>query len=496
MSDRIKIDPDLIGDILAERTIPKGFDLKSICFKEQLDFLEDDSDWVVGCCSRRAGKTEACALDLLNTALSFSGAVCLYITTTRLNAERIIWGKLKNLNDKYELGGKVNQAKLSISFPHMNSVIYLCGCKDINALDNFLGLAIKLVYIDEVQKFRKFIGDLIDDKLGPALADYRGKIKLIGTPGALKSGYFWDTLQNPVWSHHHWTFWNNPFISKTSGLSHQQILDRELKRRGVDVNHPSVQREWFGLWVNDTEALVLHWTPNNNFGVLPGLTDYVVGVDLGFDDADAISVLGWDKHIRECYLVDEIITAGQGITPLVKQIEIVIEKYKPLKVVIDQGGLGKKIAEELRKRYALPIVAAEKSRKIEFLAILDDALRVGTFKTRGSSRFTQDTFICEWDFDKTTPDRKVVKADPHSDIIDSVLYAFREALHWLGEPAKPKVNMKNTSERVEFVRKHLEENLQKQIDAQEAQDKDDVFMQTIELEDPRDIAKYFVNRRK
>jgi hypothetical protein len=489
-------DLDLIGEVLAERVAPKGFDLKSICFPEQLAFIEDPADWVTGCCSRRSGKTEVCALDLLNTALSNSGAVCLYITTTRLNAERIIWAKLKNLNEKYELGGKINQAKLSISFPHMNSVIYLCGCKDKNALDNFLGLGLKLVYIDEVQSFRKFIGELIDDKLGPTLADYRGKLKLIGTPAALKSGYFWDTLQSKVWSHHHWTFWNNPFISKTSGLTHQQILDRELKRRGVDVNHPSVQREWFGLWVNDTEALVLHWGPGNNYQTLPELTDYVIGVDLGFDDADAISVLGWHKNEKTCYLVDEIVKPQQGITPLVAQIEAAIKRYKPLKVVIDQGGLGKKIAEELRKRYSLPIVAAEKTRKIEFLALLDDALRTNCLKAKGTSQFTQDSFVTEWDFDKTTPDKKVVKADPHSDIIDSVLYAYREALHWLGEPAKPKVNMKNTAERVEFTRKHLEENLQKQIDAQQAQENDELYFAMQELEDSRDVGRYFINRRK
>jgi hypothetical protein len=489
-------DTDLIGEVLAARTAPRGFDLKSICFPEQLAFIEDPSDWVTGCCSRRAGKTEACAIDLLNTAMTSNNAVCLYITTTRLNAERIIWGKLKNINEKYNLGGKINQAKLSISFPHTNSVIYLCGCKDKNSLDNFLGLAIKLVYIDEVQKFRSFIGELIDDKIGPALADYRGKIKLIGTPSALKSGYFWDTLHNKVWSHHHWTFWNNPFIAASSGLNHQSILDRELNRRQVDVNHPSVQREWFGLWVNDTESLVLHWKPENNFADAPLLTDYVIGVDLGFDDADAISILGWHKNDRVCYLVEEIITAEQGITPLVAQIEKAISKYQPLKVVIDQGGLGKKIAEELRKRYALPIVAAEKTRKVEFLALLDDALRTKQLRAKGTSRFTQDAFVMEWDFDKTTPDKKVVKQDPHSDIIDSVLYAYREALHWLGEPERPKQNIKDPAVWAKHTQDLMDKNLQRQIDAQEAETNENLYYAMQELDNPQDVAKYFVNRRK
>lgn len=488
-------DTDLIGEVLAERTAPSSFNLKDICFPEQLAFIEDENDWVTACCSRRSGKTEACAVDLLWTAKCNANAVCLYVTTTRQNAERIIWYKLKLLNERYNLGGKVNESKLSIKFAN-KSVIYLAGCKDKNSLDNFLGLGLKLVYIDEIQSFRKFIAELIDDKIGPTLADFKGKLKCIGTPAALKSGYFWDILNNPVWSHHHWTFWNNPFIAKTSGLTHQQILDRDLRRRGVNVNHPSVQREWFGLWTNDTEALVLHWTGENDYKDLPTLTDYVVGVDLGFDDADAISVLGWHKNEKTCYLVKEIITPQQGITPLVKQLEDAIATYKPLKVVIDQGGLGKKIAEELRKRHALPIVAAEKSRKVEFLALLDDALRTKALLAKNTSQFTQDSFVTEWDFDKTTPDKKVVKQDPHSDIIDSVLYAYREALHWLGEPAKPTVNLKDHAQWVKHAEKRLHDQLEKQILLQKAEEDEEAYYASQEFEDPTDVAKFYINKRK
>lgn len=486
---------DLVAEVLADRSTPLAFALNDICFKEQLDFILDPADWVTGCCSRRSGKTEVCALDLLNTALTHAGAVCLYVTTTRLNAERIIWTKLLNLNEKYGLGGKANISKLTMTFRN-GSKIFLAGCKDKNALDNFLGLALKLVYIDEVQSFRRFIAELIDDKLGPTLADYRGKLKLIGTPSALKSGYFWDTLQSPVWSHHTWTFWNNPFLPRTSGLTHQQILDRELARRGVNVDHPSIQREWFGLWVNDSEALVLHWGDKSSYTQLPDLTDFVVGVDLGFEDSDAIAVLGWHKNHKTCYLVEEIITAQQGITPLVEQIEDVIKRYSPMKVVIDQGGLGKKIAEELRKRYALPIVAAEKTRKIEFLALLDDALRTGRIKSKNTSQFTQDTFVTEWDFDKTTPDKKVIKQDPHSDIIDSMLYAYREALHWLSEPAKPKVDPHNREQWLAHCQKLIEDQLQKDIDRQEAEENEAKYFETMEFDDPMDLAKQVINRRR
>lgn len=485
---------DMIGEVLAERQLPRAFDLTKICFPEQLEFINDQSDWVTGCCSRRSGKTEVCALDLLNTALNHPRAICLYVTTTRLNAERIIWSKLLNLNEKYELGGTPNISKLSLSFKN-GSKIFLAGCKDKNALDNFLGLGLKLVYIDEVQSFRRFISELIDDKLGPTLADFRGKLKLIGTPAPLKSGYFWDTLHSDVWKHHKWTFRNNPFLTKTSGLTHEQILERELKRRGVDVSHPSVRREWFGEWTNDTESLVLHWEAKNHYNSLPALTDYVIGIDIGFNDSDAIAVIGWNKHEKECYLVEEIIHPQQGITELTTQIETVIKKYNPLRVVMDQGGLGKKIAVELRKRYSLPIEAAEKSRKLEFLALLDDALRTAKFKVKRESRFTLDSFLMEWDWDKSTPDKKVIKQDPHSDICDAVLYAYREALHWLSEPAKPTVNPSNKSQWAEHTRKLMDEQLEKQIQREQAEENEADYYALQDLE-PKDLTHYFLNKRR
>lgn len=430
---------DVATMLAACETYTPEFNLKQICFPEQLAFIEDKSPWVTASCSRRAGKTEVCAFDLINTALSQSNVVCLYITLTRANAERLVWPKMLLVNDLYRLGGVVNISKLSITFPN-GSIIYCSGCKDKSELDKFRGLALKIIYIDEVQSFKSFIRELIDDVLAPTLADYAGSLKLLGTPAPLKSGFFWETKQSSAYSHHHWTFWNNPFIASKSGLSHREILDRELKRRGVSETHASVRREWFGEWTIDTESLVLHYdVARNHFTDAPLFTDYVISVDVGHDDADAIAVIGWHKHTRKAYLVEEFVRAQQGVTELAEEIERLYNKYDPLKIVMDTGGLGKKIAEELRRRYQLPIVAAEKSRKLEYLALLDDALRTGQLMAKESSRFAQDTFLVEWDYDKSTSDKLVIKDEPHSDIVDAVLYGFREALHWLSAPEPKKL---------------------------------------------------------
>lgn len=421
------------------KEIQKGFTLGDVLFPEQLAFVNDPAPNKVAVCSRRAGKTVSCAAHLLDTAINNPEVVCLYITLSRNNAKKIIWREIKKFNKEYQLGGVANTSELSISFPN-GSIIYLSGAKDTNEIEKFRGLAIKLCYIDEAQSFRQYIKDLIDDVLSPALMDYSGTLCLIGTPGPIPTGYFHDCWsKNSTWSKHAWTFWNNPFIIAKSKKTHQEMLDRELKRRGVTLEDPSIQREWFGKWVLDSNSLLLQYSPQiNHFDELPKKLGapyhYVLGIDLGFNDADALAVLAYSDHDPTTYLVEEGVVAKQGLTELVEQINILRQKYKFVKMVIDEGGLGKKLAEELRRRHQIPVEAADKARKMENVAFLNDSLRTGRFKAKQNSKFAQDSYLVEIDRDKSTPDKIKVSDRYHSDIIDAALYAFKCSPAYAYEP--------------------------------------------------------------
>lgn len=480
-------------------SVPETFNLDNICFKEQREFILDKSPWVTASCSRRAGKSIGCAVDLMLTATSNNKVTCLYITLTRSTAEKLVWPALLELNLKHGFNAKPNISKLSLTFPN-GSVIYLSGCSNKAEVEKFRGLALKLVYIDEVQSFKSFIKELIDDVLAPALLDHAGSMKFIGTPAPLRRGYFWDVIQSDSYSHHKWTFWNNPYILEKSGTTHQALMDRELKRRGVSITDPSIRREWFGEWIDDTNALVCRYDRiRNGCSEIPHLTDFVIGIDLGFNDADAIAILGWHKNLKQCYLVEEIITPKQGITELLGQIEIVYKKYNPLKMVMDEGGLGKKIAEELRKRYSLPIQAAEKSRKLEFIELMNDAFRTKTLFADPKSRFAQDSLTIEWDYDKSTADKMVIKRDPHSDIFDAVLYAYRETLHWLSEPVKPKLDVRNMNNWLKYAEQDLKEVNDREQERIEQEDRERAAFE-IENMDPfntweQNAVKYYVQNR-
>lgn len=414
---------------------PGTFKLEQYLFDKQLRFVQDPSPFKVAVTTRRAGKSTSCVADLTHTALDTDGCIVLYITLSRKNAKRLVWPEFKKLNRLFQLGGEINESDLTITYPN-GSIAYILGASDRTSIEDFRGLAIKKVYIDEGQSFPGYIEQLVDDVLGPALMDHDGQLILIGTPGPVPNGYFYDLAHNPKWSHHHWSFFDNPklpFLKR--GRTHQDMLNRELERRGVKATDPSIQREWYGKWVVDESSLVFRYSKErNDYGTLPGREwTYILGVDFGYEDSDALAVLAYSDGDPNVYLVEERITKHQDITSLCKQIDELNDTYKFNRMVLDTGGLGKKITEEISKRYSCPMLAADKVRKVEKIELLNDALRTGRFKARATSRFSDDAAKVEWDHDKSTPDRRVVSSRFHSDICDAVLYAFTESYHYTYE---------------------------------------------------------------
>lgn len=415
----------------AELERRKAFDLKKFCHPKQYDFVMDPAPYATAVTSRRAGKTVACAADLLNTGIKFPGSTGLYITLSRANAKIILWPIIKGINEKYKLGFQVNESDLSLK--RNDSNIYLSGIKDSSEIEKYRGMALKKVYLDEMQSMRSYVKELVDDVLDPACIDHNGQIRAIGTPGPVPVGYFHDVATGPEWKHHFFTIWDNPFIQNA-----KDRLELVLKRRGLTMDDPSIQREWFGKWSLDLSALVFRYDPTiNDYNELPsGIEwEYIVVADFGFDDADAIAAIAFSIKHPTAYLVEEKITTKQGITPLANQLLDFNQRYKPMKILGDFGALGKKIAEELQTRFSIPIEAAEKSRKLEFIELTNDSLRTGRLKAKKGSRFAQDAMLLEWDLDN--PEKPKISDRYHSDIGDCVLYGHRELLHWLWKEEVP-----------------------------------------------------------
>lgn len=420
---------------------PPPFDVEKVLFAEQLAFIRDPARFATAVCSVRAGKSVACAVDLVDTATKNPNTIGLYITLTRSHAKRIVWPELLRLNRQHSLGAKPNIVDLSMTFPN-GSVIYCGGANTAEEIEKYRGLSnVVVAYVDEGQSMRKHIQELVEDVLTKRLYDTNGRCRIIGTPGPIPSGYFYQVSQNPKWAHHGWTLHQNMHIQRKSGKTVEELIQQDCDQRGVTVDHPSIQRECFGRWEPDESSLILHYDPaRNHYDSLPNRQwSYVMGIDVGFVDADAVVVLAYSDDDQDTYLVHEDVVAKQDLTSLVHTVERLQKQYGVARTVIDEGGLGKKLAEEMRKRWGISVEPAEKTRKFENLALLNDAIRRGNLKAKRDSRFAADCMELELDREKSRPDKMVVSNKFHSDVVDAVLYAFKlsPAYSWTPKSREP-----------------------------------------------------------
>lgn len=406
-------------------------------FPEQDNFIKDPERYIVAQCSRRSGKTTGLIYRFIKTMERYPKSQCLYVALTFESAKEIMWVALMEVNDQYKLGLTFTESKLQVKHPN-GAILKLVGADQKNFIKRLRGRKYPGVGIDEAQDFGTHLQSLIDDILTPSIADYEDSwLALTGTPGPVPQGYFFDITQNSKYgySKHMWTIMQNPHMPNPQAF----LNDLKIKREWTNDN-PTLRREWLNHWVLDAQSLWVRYNENvNHFDELPKehKWNYIMGVDIGFNDADAIAIIGWSETSPVTYLVEEQLTKKQGLTELVEQMNIMQKKYDCSKVVMDEGGLGKKLAEEVRRRHSINVEPADKVRKQENVELLNDSLRLGRFKANKQSQFAKDSYLVQIDWDKSTPSRIIIKKKPHSDIIDAVLYAFKESYAFTYQPPKP-----------------------------------------------------------
>lgn len=408
------------------KTVDEAIESLKDTFPEQYAFIKDQSRTLDGQCSRRAGKSSGLAMRFFKTLEAFPKSQSVYLAMTQESAKEIMWPVLQELNDKHQLGCVFHESKLEMT--HANGAsLKLYGADMKNFIKRLKGRKYPGVAIDEAQDFGDHLQSLVEDVLEPATIDYKGWLALTGTPGPVPQGYFFEVTNQRQhgFSHHEWTMLNNPFLPDAQG----QIAELMAKRKWEE-NNPTLLREYRNKWVLDVHSLWIQYVESKcHYDKLPPTKGwiYVMGIDIGFKDADACAVIAWHPSSRIIYLVEESVKPKQGLTELVTQIQNLQAKYPISKMVIDEGGLGKKLAEEIRRRHHIPVQPADKVRKQENVEFLNDALRLGEFKAHKDSRFAKDSYLVQIDWDKSTPSKIVIRKKPHSDIIDAVLYSFKES---------------------------------------------------------------------
>jgi hypothetical protein len=164
-------------------------------------------------------------------------------------------------------------------------------------------------------------------------------------------------------------------------LDDNPYLDRDEYRLALAQLDPITRKQLLeGIWVRDAGGLVYGRfdEKHNVVESLPmgrtTLDHYLLGIDYGFTDSTAYSVLGWNDHDQTVYVVECFKTQSTTPSDAAEGVARLTEKYQFEKIVADVGGLGKGYAEEARRRFHLPIDPAQKFNKIGYISILNGAL--------------------------------------------------------------------------------------------------------------------------
>ena len=418
-------------------------DLFDDSFPQQKNFITDPAKLKALWCTRRASKSYVAGLYMIKEALENPGTNCLFIGLTRESAKGIIWKDiLKPINRKHKLNCQFNGTALTMTFPN-GSVIWVTGVDtDEDEMNKLLGKKYRLVCLDESSLYTINLNRLVYGILKPAVADpnkdgERGTICMMGTSSNFTQGLFFDITnkKEPGWSLHTWTALDNPFIKD----QWQEELDDIAKNRPLFMETPLFKQWYLNQWVIDTEKLVYKFNHEKNLfdkrplDVKADLWSYVLGVDLGYEDDSAFVLCAFHEHHDVLYVVSTFNKKHMDITDVANKIKEYLSQYSIGKVIVD--GADKQSVEEMRRRHGVPLEAAEKQGKSDFIELLNAELIQAKIKINSKcTSLINEMMGLVW---KTTGDTIDLPRKEHpslpNHLCDAMLYAWRYCYAYMAE---------------------------------------------------------------
>lgn len=496
-------------DRLVQAGLQAGKDPLALMFPRQRAFASDllvKGSRTANHAGRRSGKShgEAYAsksvMDVPRSTVGFWGL-------TKTSAESIIWPAMSRLNKDLGLGWRENGQKYRFESTN-GSMFYVLSAKDARHIELTRGLSVDLAIVDECGSYSPtLLRYFVEDVLEPTLADRNGRLVLSGTPGPVPQGFYHDACQGSGgFGVHRWTMLDNPHIEDARGFILKQLRDKAWVRGDFDhfvehvlpglvrgdprtiewvirdgLVHPTFIREYMGLWVTDTDALVFHLDDLNLIEAMPDDYDpespawaHIIGADYGYVDSCAWTVWAWRRDhqgdrnaytvesfkwqpglpnagIPERYLDGLTIDTTQGLIPsdgavISRNID---RRYQPLATFGDTGGIGKGYAEEANRRFDLGIKPARKLDVQGQVAVCDDGLRAGGIKivAPNCQALIDELRVLQWDVKPHEvtirgvvhhEDRKKIDKTRFDDhCADSWRYPYPQVLAYLQKDPKP-----------------------------------------------------------
>lgn len=398
-----------------------------------IPFHKRKERWACVVAHRRAGKTVACVMDLLDHALRFSGTDgrFAYIAPYYAQAKDVVWTYLKS----YGLlipGAQPNESELRLDLPN-GARVRLYGADNY---DRLRGIYLDGVVLDEY-------GDMdpraLAEVIRPALADRKGWAVFIGTPKG-RNGFHevhTQSVESPDW-------YSLVLKASESGLIDPQELADARGMMSEDQYQQEFECSFDAAVVGAYYArLIAEAEPRITSVPLEPDLPIHTSWDLGIDDSTSIWV--WQPAPDGMRLIDHIEDTGKGLQ---HYVDLLAERgytggidYVPHDARVRELGTGLSRLETLVAMGRCPEIVPMNTVEDGINAVRQLLPRMWFDKTRCA--FGLDclrNYRTEYD-DKNKVFRNRPKHDWTSHAADSLRYgalAYRElAMKKIREIAKP-----------------------------------------------------------
>ncbi len=452
----------------------------ALAHPRQRDFVLDPSNTICALVGRGGGKTTGAMFRFVRRMLTTPNANCLFIATTRDQAEKLLWIPLKALCEKYDIAARFWEDRLRCVFLHNGATLQLADASDKKSIEKYRGIPHHEVWIDECGSYpAKLLKTLKEDIIEPRLGDYNGTIGLIGTPGHTMLGPFYDLTRPGAedswrydardevpegwvgWSFHDWTLLDAVAagIPAAKGLW-KNALEKKAKNKWSD-DHPTWQREYLGRWSRSDADRVYRYRPHDDDGkpwnqwnparrpsglaVLPEnkANDwcFVYGMDFGTKDPFALEVFAYSPSDPEHHLwhVFEFIKRGEMYARNVARLLVgdALDVEKPAGIVGETGwpdgiagdGSAQTLIDELLNVYGIKVEPAPRKQgdKLDSIELFNGDLQDGRLHVLKGSELETQLSELQWVIDENG-ERKEDKG-ARNDAADAAIYARRIARH-------------------------------------------------------------------
>jgi hypothetical protein len=444
--------PDPAGSILR-------FSPADLAFVVQKPLVTSKAKKIIAVLPRQAGKTTSAVLFTFQIGQQEHTRNIVYFTKTRKNGKRLFWRPLLEYAKKLglDVDGLANHGELTFKIPHDDGsycLVEIMGAHDQEQVELLRGGTYDAVIGDEFQLIRASIAESLLTEILPAcLRRRQGVLLLVGTPGPVRLGPFYERLEGSLkdqWEHHYWTAWDIiADLQRIDPTFPADAIDKEIADLGLKPTDARYVTEYLGKYYDGyDERRVWEVDPARDAcGItLPTSAHdpafktwrFSWGVDLASSqDSDALVVLGWDTTdpLKACYEVDSWEQPGTStVDDLEKVLRQKRDQWRPLVSMGDDGGHGaKKIFNTLGPRLGIRFEHKGQLSVEATVRLINTDFRLGRCKVRRGGALADDLLMETWEVNERTG-KRTIGGDRHSDLTAAFRYAFAAAQHFRSQP--------------------------------------------------------------